>query len=106
VARNVQIHRIVVAPIDAQRFVGAVSIYTNTIELDSYSVDLQGGAVRGKGRLDYSAARMPAQASAQIRGVDLARVVKRAAPTARRITGTLDADLLVATAFAWTPRPR
>jgi len=97
---SVQIQRIVVAPIDAQRFTGTVSVYTNTVELDSYSVDLQGGAVRGRASLDYSAPTLPAQATAQVRGVDLARVVKRAAPTARRITGTLDADLRVATAFA------
>lgn len=97
---TVQINRIVIASLDAQRFAGAVSVYTNTIEVDSYSVDVQGGAARGRAKLDYSAPALPAQATAQVRGIDLARVVKRAAPTARRITGTLDADLRVATSFA------
>jgi uncharacterized protein involved in outer membrane biogenesis len=97
---SVQINRIVVTPLDAQRFSGVVNVYTNTIEVDSYSVDVQGGTARGRAKLDYSAPALPAQATAQVRGVDLARVVKRAAPTARRVTGTLDADLRVATSFA------
>lgn len=101
---DIRINRIAVAGLDAQRFAGAVSIYTDTIEFDSYAVEVQGGTARGKARMDYSSPTMPAEATAQIRGVDLARVVKRAAPGARRITGTIDADLRVATALGTDAR--
>ncbi len=100
----VKVERIAFAPFAADRFVGQVSVYTNTIELDSYSLAVYGGTVRGKAALNYDAPSMPAFATAQVRGVDLGRIVKTAAPGARRITGTLEADVRGVTAFGRDPK--
>lgn len=100
---SVNVNAIAIAPITADRLHGQLSVYTNTIELDSYAFSLYGGTVQGKAALAYAASRMPAVVTTKVRGVDLGRVVKAAAPQARRITGTLDADLRLATALGGDP---
>ncbi len=101
---GINVNTIVAPPLVADRLNGQLSVYTNTIELDSYTFSLYGGTVQGKAALDYAAPRLPAIVTARVRGVDLGRAVKAAAPQARRVTGTLEADLRLATAFRADPK--
>ncbi len=100
---DVKVGKILFAPFAANSMYGRLSVYTNTVELDSYALAFYGGTVQGAASLDYAASALPAVATAKARGINLAEIMRTAAPRARKITGTLEADLHIATAFGRDP---
>lgn len=101
---DVKIGRILFAALAADSVAGRLSVYTNTVELDSYTLSFYGGTVQGTAALDYAASGLPAVATVKARGINLTQIVRTAAPRARKITGTLESDLRIAKAFGRDPR--
>jgi hypothetical protein len=97
------IDRLVAAPWEATRATARLSIGATTTHLDSYALSVYGGTIQGAGALDYSAAGLPAAASVTLRGINLERAVAAAAPRKHKITGTLEADLNLATTLGRDP---
>jgi hypothetical protein len=103
-AGTVKIGRLILAPLRAEQVVSRMSVYADRIDVDAYRLLFYGGAVKGSGRLEYAAATQPAFLTATVRGVDVARLATAAAPPgAHKITGTLDADARLVTAFSKDP---
>ncbi len=101
---EVKIGKILVAPLAADRVHGRVSVYANTVQLDSYTLSFYGGTIQGAAALDYAASGLPAVATAKARGINLTEMMRAATPRARKITGTLEAALHVATALGRNPK--
>jgi hypothetical protein len=101
---DVKIGKILYAPLAADSMNGRLSVYTDTVKLDSYTFSFYGGTVQGVAAVDDLASGLPAMATAKGRGINLAEMMRSAAPRARKITGTLDADVHIATAFGRGPR--
>jgi len=100
---NVTADRLVVPPLEATRIRAQLSMYMNTIRLDAYALSAYGGTIRGAAVLDYAAASLPSAGTVNVQGVNVEQAAAAIAPEARRITGTLDADLRFATALARDP---
>lgn len=100
---GVKIDRLIVSPIEATRMSGRVSVYTDTLRLDSFTLSAYDGTFQGAAALDYSAAGFPAAVTATARGINLERVLSTLAPQARKITGSLDADLSLGTTLGRDP---
>jgi len=101
---DVKIGRLILAPLRAEHVVSRMSVYADRIDADAYRLLFYGGAVKGTARLEYAAATQPAFLTATVRGVDVARLLAAAAPQgAHKITGTLDADARLVTAFSRDP---
>lgn len=102
---DVRVGKILLAPLlAADSMNGQLSVYTNTVQLDSYTLSFYEGTVQGAAALDYAASGLPAVATVKARGINLTQIARTAAPRARKITGTLEIDLRVATAFGRDPR--
>jgi hypothetical protein len=101
---DVKVGEILFAPLAAHSMNGRLSVYTNTVQLDSYTLSFYGGTVQGAAALNYAASRLPAVATMKARGISLALIERTAAPQARRITGRLEADLHIATALGRDPQ--
>jgi len=101
---EVKVGKILFAPVAADSVNGRLSVYTNTVQLDSYTLSFYRGTVQGAAALDYTASALRAVATAKARGVNLTQMTRTAAPQARKITGTLEADLRIATAFGRDPK--
>ncbi|HTD46487.1 MAG TPA: AsmA family protein [bacterium] len=100
---EVNVDRLVSSPLEATRISGRLSVYTSAIVLDSFALSAYGGLIRGGAAVDTSAATLPLAATAQARGINLGRMVTTLSPHAK-ITGTLDADLRLATAVGRDPK--
>jgi uncharacterized protein involved in outer membrane biogenesis len=96
---TVTIDRLVLSPYEATQMHGRLSVYTNAIQMDSYAFSAYGGTVRGAAALDYSTAGLPATLTATMRGIRVERVLS----AGEKITGTLEADLTLATEMGSTP---
>lgn len=94
---DVKIRRLVLSPLEATRMSGRLSVYTRTIQLDSYGLSAYGGTIEGTAALDYSAANLPTTMVAKVRRLSLARL-SAVYPAARKFTGALDVDLRLAAA--------
>lgn len=101
---EVKIDRLTLSPFEATRISGRLSVYTSTIQLDSYALSVYDGTIQGAAALDYSADSLPVAVIARVRGINLGRMVSIIAPRARKITGALDADLGLATALGRDPK--
>ena len=101
---EVKVGKILFAPLAADSVNGRLSVYTNTVQLDSYTLSFYRGTVQGAAALDYTASGLPAVATAKARGINLTQIMRTAAPQARKITGTLEADLHIATALGRDPK--
>jgi len=101
---DVKIGKILYAPLAADSMNGRLSVYTDTVKLDSYTLSFYGGTVQGVAAVDDFTAGLPAMVTGKGRGINLAEMMRSAAPRARKLTGTLDADLHIATAFGRDPR--
>jgi hypothetical protein len=64
---EVKIGRLVIAPFEATRMSGRLSVHTRTIQLDSYALSAYGGTIEGTAALDYSAANLPAPMEAPVK---------------------------------------
>lgn len=101
---DVKVGKILSAPLAADSVNGRLSVYTDAVELDSYTLSFYGGTVQGTAALDYTASGLPAVATVKARGINLTQIMRTAAPQARKITGTLETDLRIATAFGRDPK--
>ncbi len=101
---TVNVNRLAVSPLEATQMRGQLSVYTNTIQVDSYTLSAYGGAVRGMATLDYSDPRLPASVTTTARGIDIERLVSVLLPnTESAVTGTLEADFRLATEMGHDP---
>jgi len=96
---EVSIGRLVFSPLRASAVRSRVSVYTDVVRADAYSLSAYGGTVQGEAVLDYSAAGLPTTGTARARGIDLAQLVAVFNPRGQKITGTLAADTTLATAL-------
>jgi uncharacterized protein involved in outer membrane biogenesis len=101
---DVRVDRLIFSPLEATRMSSQLSVHANTIRLDAYALSAYGGTIQGIAALNYSGASLPTAVTAKVRGVNLERAVTAIAPRARKITGTLDADLRLTTALARNPQ--
>jgi uncharacterized protein involved in outer membrane biogenesis len=101
---EVKIDRLILSPLEVTRMRSRLSIYPSTIQVDSYALSAYGGTVQGAATLDYSAASLPAAVTAKVSGVNLGRLVSTFPPQARKVTGTLETGLTLATALGRDPR--
>ncbi len=101
---EVKIDRLVLLPLAATRMSSRLSVDRSTVQVVSYTLSAYGGTVRGAATLDYSATGLPATVTAKASGVDLGQVVSTLAPSARKITGALDATLTLSTALGRDPK--
>ncbi len=96
---EVKIDRLILSPLEVTRMSSRLSVNTSTIQVDSYAISAYGGTVQGAATLDYSAASLPAAMTAKVSGVNLGRLASTFSPQARKVTGTLDTALRLATAL-------
>jgi hypothetical protein len=100
----VRIGRLRARPLEASAVSGRMNIFSDTVGVDSYAMSVYGGTARGAMNVDYTAPRIPMQATAQISGVDFSRVMAALAPGSKRtITGTLEATSNLSTMVAADP---
>ncbi|HKV44148.1 MAG TPA: AsmA family protein [bacterium] len=97
------VHRLAAAPLEANEVRGRVRLRANRIQLTSYTLSAYGGTIRGAGGLDYSGRTLPAAGTAMVHGINLEQVVSAVAPGTKKVTGTLDANLSLATALGQDP---
>jgi len=100
---EVSIDRLVFSPLRASAVRSRVSVYTDVVRADAYSLSAYGGTVQGAAALDYAAAGLPTTGTARARGIDLAQLVSVFNPRGPKITGALVADLTLATALGGDP---
>ncbi len=94
----VRVARLVLGPFEATQVRGRLSVYSTTIQADSYALSTYGGTVQGAATLVHSAAGLPTTVTATVRGVSVERLATLLSPgSQRKITGTLEADLRLAT---------
>jgi uncharacterized protein involved in outer membrane biogenesis len=101
---EVKIDRLIFSLLEVTRMSSRLSVYTSTIQVDSYAIAAYGGTVQGAAALDYSAASLPAAVTAKASGVNLGRLVSTLSPQAQKVTGTLDTTLRLATALGRGPK--
>jgi hypothetical protein len=101
---EVKIARLVLSPFEATQMRGRLSVYTNTIQLDSYALSAYDGTIQGAAVLDYSATNLPLTVTTKMRGINVERVVSTLAPETQKVTGALDADLKLATELGRDPK--
>ena len=101
---EVKIARLVISPLETTQMSGRLSVYTNTIQLDSYALSAYDGTIQGAAMLDYSAANLPVTVTTKMRGINVERVVSTLSPETQKITGALDADLKLATELGRDPK--
>jgi len=93
----IAIDRVVLSPLEATGVRGRVSVYTNEIQVAPYALSAYGGTIRGAASLQYTAAGLPVVATTTVRGLNVARAVSALSAGDARLTGSLDADLGLAT---------
>ena len=101
---EVKVGKILFASLAADSVHGRLSVYTNAVQLDSYTLSFYKGTVQGGAVLDYTTSALRVGATAKARGIKLDELIRAASPHARKITGTLEADLRIATAFGRDPK--
>ena len=101
---TLKIGRLLARPLEAGAATVRMSVYPDRVAVDSYTLALYGGTIRGTAAVAYAAAHQPALLTAQVRGVDVGRMMTAVAPGGKqKITGTLEADGRLATAFGGDP---
>ena len=100
---DIKIGKVTARPVEAGAATARLAVYTDRAEVNSYSLAVFGGTVRGTAVVDYAAARQPLEIRAQVRGVDMGAVMKAAARAQQGIAGKLDADARVTTALVTDP---
>ena len=100
---NVKIDKLIFAPYEATKVDAQLSVSTNTVRLDSYSLSTFGGTVQGAAAVDYAAAALPASVTAKVHGLNLGQAIPAVYPQAQKLTGALDADVKLATALGRDP---
>jgi len=93
----ITLDRVVLSPLEATGARGRVSVYTNEIQVAPYALSAYGGTIRGTASLHYTAASLPVVATTTVRGLNVARAVSALSAGDARLTGSLDADLGLAT---------
>src|SRR4029077_10279066 len=68
-----RIGRLRARPVEASAATARMNVFTDTVAIDSYTASVYGGIARGAMNIDYSAPRLPLQATAQVSGVDFTR---------------------------------
>ena len=101
---DLAIGKFVFSPFEANRIHGRLSVYSDAVRVDSYSLSALGGTARGTGTLDYAATGAPASTTVRVHGLNLGKVASLFNPTGPKIAGALDADLRLVTAFGRDPR--
>jgi len=100
----VKMDRLVLSPLEASQLSGQLSADASTIRLDQYALTAYGGNVRGTAALNYALANLPTVVTAKAAGVNLAQMLSAVSPNARKVTGTLEANLSLATALGQDPQ--
>ncbi len=100
---QVTIDRLVLPPLAATRLTSRLRVYTGAIRVDSYALSAYGGTIRGAAAVNASGPGVPAAVAANVSGVDLGQAVAALSPSARKITGTLQAALTLSTALGRDP---
>jgi uncharacterized protein involved in outer membrane biogenesis len=99
-----KIGRLRARPLEATAVNGRMSVFTDTVGVDAYSMSVYGGSARGAMNVDYAAPRIPAQVTAEISGVSFGRVMAALAPGSKwTITGTLEGSGSLSTMLATDP---
>ena len=96
---DVKVGRILAAPLAADSVHGRLSVYTDTVRVDSYTLSFYRGTVQGAAALNHTGSALRAGVTAKARRIDLAELMRAAAPHARKVTGALEADLRITTAL-------
>jgi len=99
-----KIGRLRARPLEASAVSGRVSVFTDKVAVDSYSMSVYGGAARGAISIDYTSPRIPMQATAEISGADFGRVMAAMAPESKwTITGRFESTGSLSTMLATDP---
>ena len=90
---TVQVDRLVIKPLAAQRLNAKVRLYSNRLEVDPFTLELYDGRTQGTLALDLAGEAMLARLNARLEGINMAKLLAAAAPDSKKkITGTLEAD--------------
>jgi hypothetical protein len=99
-----RIGRLRARPLEMSAVSGRMNVFTDMVAVESYTLSAYGGTARGTMSVDYAAARLPMQATAQVSGMDFSRVMAALAPGSKRtITGTLESTGSLSTMLAPDP---
>jgi uncharacterized protein involved in outer membrane biogenesis len=80
-------------PLDVSAVACRLKVFTNKVAVDSYTLSAYGGTVQGTAIVAIAAPRLPAQGTAQVRGVNVRTLQAALAPGGtQRITGTLEGN--------------
>jgi uncharacterized protein involved in outer membrane biogenesis len=100
----VKIGRLKAQPLDVSGVTCRLRVYTDKVAVDSYALSAYGGTVQGTATVAYTAPRLPAQGTAQVRGVNVRALQAALAPGGtQRITGTLEGNGQFATSVMPDP---
>jgi len=99
-----KIGRLRARPLEASAVSTRMNVFTDRVSVDSYSMSVYGGTARGTMNVEYTAPRIPAQATALVSGVDFGRVMAALGSGSKwTITGTLEGGGSLSTALATDP---
>jgi hypothetical protein len=99
---TVGVDRFTFAPIAAAHVRARVSVYTDVVRVDAYSLAAYGGTITGEAAVRTAAEGTPAQFTVHSRGVDVAALLRGVGGTAE-VSGALDADGALATRMNGDP---
>ncbi len=100
---DVGVDRLIFAPFQISRIRTRLGVFTDSLHVDSYTLSAYGGTVIGVANVAFAASGLPVTATAAARGIDLAQLTGIFSSGAPKVTGALDANLLLATTLGQNP---
>jgi uncharacterized protein involved in outer membrane biogenesis len=102
-AGTISLDKFAFAPLAASGVRARVSVYTDSVRVDAYSLTAYGGTITGEAALDTTLVGAPARLTAHARGIDAAELL-RGIGAAGQVSGALDADGAFHTKLTGDPR--
>ena len=101
---SIDVDKIVYATLEASHVRGNLSVYTNALHLRDASLSAYGGAASGDAVVEPPKSGMPASGTVHVRGMNVRDVLAAIQPAARGVSGSLDADLEMASLLTHDPQ--
>ena len=100
---SVNVDKVVFATLEATNVRGNLSVYTNALQLQNASLSAYGGTASGDAFVEPPKSGMPASGTVHVRGMNVREVLAAIGPAAQGVSGSLDADLRMASLLTRDP---
>lgn len=100
---SIDVDRIVYGTLEATNVRGNLSVYTTALALQDASLSAYGGSASGDAVVEPPKSGMPASGTVHVRGMNVRSVLAAIEPAAQGVSGSLDADLRMASLLTRDP---